>query len=74
MELRDTVFVVGMYLESEKCRIVEVGMILVAIKGLERGEYYLFRMHQQSTGGSGSCFEWYTVRCQEMEVEAYHFQ
>lgn len=49
-------------------------MILVAIKGLETGEYYVVWMHQQSTGGLGSCFEWYTERCWEMKVEACHFQ
>lgn len=54
MELHGTVFIVGMYLESEKCRTVEVGMILVAIKGLERREYHLFRMHQKNTSGLGS--------------------
>ena len=68
MELCETVFIVGMYLESEKCRTVGVSVILVAIKGLERGEYYLFRVHQQSTGGLGSCFKWYMLRCSEMKV------
>lgn len=71
MELHGTVFIVGMYLESEKCRMVGVGMILVVIKGLERGEYYPFRMQQKNTGGLGSCFELYTVRYWEMKVASH---
>lgn len=31
-----TIFIVGRYLESEKCRTVGMGLILMAIKGLKR--------------------------------------